>query len=100
LVEQQLEADTSSWRKPLEVAVGKHVERLAHAEHLGWCAERRANGWTFARERNNALKHHPLLVESSKVSQTDKEKDRSSARSIPDPLEIAMFKAAPVKVNP
>ena len=85
---------------PLKAAIKKHVDRLAQAEYLGWWAERRANGWSFAKDRNNALKHHPLMVDWSKLSHTDKDKDRSSAISIPELLEVAKFKAVPVKMTP
>jgi hypothetical protein len=76
-------------------AIEQHIERLARAEHLGWCAERRASGWTYAETRNDALQQHPLLVEWSKLPPADQEKDRHSVRSIPDWLQTAGFKAIP-----
>jgi hypothetical protein len=97
VTEPQEKGDTKEWQAPLVAAIEKHVDRIAQAEHLGWCAERRANGWSYAAQRNNPMKHHPLLVDWSRLSQTDKDKDRSSARSIPGILEVAGFKAVPVK---
>jgi hypothetical protein len=99
VVEPQREGATENWKKPLVAAIEAHVDRLAQAEHLGWCAERRANGWTFAKERNNTLKHHPLLADWADLSPTDRDKDRSSARSIPGLLDVAGFKAVPVKAS-
>jgi hypothetical protein len=86
-------ADDNSWKAPLGAAIEKHVERLAQAEHLAWCAERAANGWTYAETRDNSLKRHPLLADWATLSPSDQDKDRSSARSIPDLLEVAGFKA-------
>ena len=88
--------EDDSWMKPLTAAIEKHIERLAQAEHLGWCAERAASGWTYAETRDNNLKRHPLLTDWAKLSPADQDKDRSSARSIPDLLEVAGFKAVPV----
>ena len=88
--------DDGSWKAPLATTIKKHVDRLAKAEHLGWCSERVANGWTFAKQRDNSLKRHNLLVSWAQLTPTDQDKDRSSAVSIPDLLEIAKFKAVPV----
>lgn len=73
IVKPQEQDDDRSWVKPLTDAIEKHIDRLARAEHLGWCAERRANGWSFARERNNDRKHHPLLVDWSELTPSDRE---------------------------
>jgi hypothetical protein len=97
IVEPQEPGDTGGWREPLAAAIERHIERLAQSEHLGWCADRVANGWTYAGERNNDLKHHPLLVPWASLSSSNQDKDRSSVRAIPDLLEVARFKAVPVK---
>ena len=97
VVEPQREGDSRDWQRPLAETINRHVERLAQAEHLGWCSERRANGWSYARERDNVQKHHPLLVEWSALGPTDQDKDRSSVRAIPDLLVVAGFKAVPMK---
>ena len=96
VVREQQPNDGDSWVKPLTAAIEKHIDRLAQAEHLGWCADRRANGWTYAKERDNDRKHHPLLVDWAQLSESEREKDRSSARSIPGWLKVAGFKAVPV----
>jgi hypothetical protein len=100
VVEPQQPQDDGSWKAPLSAAIDKHIERLARAEHLGWCAERVANGWTYDKVRDNNAKHHPLLVPWAKLSPSDQEKDRVSAWSIPTLLEIAKFKAVPVQTRP
>jgi hypothetical protein len=95
VVVPQTPQDDGSWKKPLADAIEKHIERLAQAEHLGWCAERLANGWAYAETRDDNLKHHPMLVEWSRLSPADQDKDRNSARSIPGLLQVAGYKAAP-----
>lgn len=97
VVERQEAGDDGSWQAPLAAAIEHHLDRLAQAEHLGWCAERIASGWTYAPIRDDDHKRHPLLVEWSKLPMRDQDKDRSSVRSIPALLERAKFKAVPVK---
>jgi hypothetical protein len=93
VVSPQKPGDDQLWVEPLEDAIEKQIERLAQAEHLGWCAERRANGWSYAEVRDNDLKRHPLLVNWSELKPQEREKDRNSARSIPALLKVAGFKA-------
>lgn len=93
VVVPRTKTDDARWKQTLKEAIKKHVETLAQAEHLGWCAERIANGWTFASVRDNLLKHHPLLVDWAKLSESDQNKDRNSMRGIPAILEVAGFKA-------
>ena len=92
----QAQGDDGSWKRPLQEAIEKHIERLAQSEHLGWCAERYRNGWVYHETRNNDLKRHPLFVDWARLSPADREKDRHSARSIPGVLQVAGFKAVPV----
>ncbi len=97
ILETQQPADNGAWKVPLAAAIEKHIERLAQAEHLGWCAERFANGWTYDKVRDNNAKHHPLLVPWAKLALSDQEKDRTSVKGIPARLETARFKAVPAQ---
>jgi len=97
LIVPQTQGDDGSWRAPLESAIKKHIDRLAKAEHLGWCSERIANGWAFAPQRDNHQKRHNLLKPWAQLSPADQDKDRSGAVSIPELLETAKFKAVPIK---
>lgn len=99
-VERQQPNDDGSWKAELSAAIAKHLDRLALAEHLGWCAERISNGWKYAKERNDSFKLHPLLVDWTELSMAEQDKDRNSARSIIDLLEVAKFKAIPVLTPP
>jgi hypothetical protein len=98
-LEKRKRGDDGSWRHPLKAAIEKHVDTLAQAEHLGWWAERLANGWSYAKVRNNESKYHPLLVEWAKLSKADQDKDRVIARSIPAVLEVAGYKAVPIRLT-
>jgi len=45
--------------------------------------DRRRHNWTYAPLRDNARKHHPLLVPWEKLSEMEKEKDREVVRNLP-----------------
>jgi hypothetical protein len=97
VVERQQPNDDGSWKAILAAAIGKHIERLAQAEHLGWWAERVSNGWTYAEVRDDTLKRHNLLVDWAQLSFANQQKDRDSVRLIPERLDMAKFRAVPVK---
>lgn len=90
------DSSNPDWEERLKAVIIEHRERLAQAEHLGWNAERFANGWTFAKERNDQLKQHNLLVDWAKLSESDKDKDRENMDAIPAILKLAKYKAVPV----
>ncbi|SDX93693.1 RyR domain-containing protein [Allochromatium warmingii] len=58
------------------------VERLAVIEHQRWAAERYLDGWTYAPERNNALKQHPDLIPYAALNEAGKDKDRFAVRHL------------------
>ena len=99
VVEPQSVDDDGTWLPQLLAAIQKHLERLAQAEHLGWCAERKAAGWRYHPDRNDELRLHPSLVPWADLSLSDQDKDRSSVLSIPDWLRLAKFKAVPVAMR-
>jgi class 3 adenylate cyclase/tetratricopeptide (TPR) repeat protein len=68
------------------------VEELAKHEHERWRAERQRNGWTYADIRDNARKHHPLLVDWDHLSEVEKEKDRDTVRNLPILIDKAGFR--------
>jgi hypothetical protein len=69
----------------------KNIERLAELEHERWMRERRAQGWTYGRVRDNARKVHPALVPWAALDDDDKDKDRSAIRTLPATLHDAGF---------
>ena len=61
----------------------ERVEEASMHEHRRWMAERRRQGWTYAPVRDNARKHHPLIVDYEALPEVEKEKDRDAVRSVP-----------------
>lgn len=55
------------------------TEQLARNVHDIWAEGRIKDGWTYGPERNDALKHHPCLVDYSDLSDGEKEYDRNTA---------------------
>lgn len=72
------------YNKPLNET---NVEKMAEQEHERWMKERTDDGWVFGEKRNNFLKRHPLLVDWSKLSKADKDKDRDPIQNIPEILQ-------------
>jgi hypothetical protein len=89
----QRPGDDGSWKKPLSDDIQKHLDRLAIAEHLGWCEERGANGWSYGEVRDNNRKLHPALVPWAQLAPSDQDKDRSNVLSIVEFLGVAGYKA-------
>jgi len=40
----------------------KLSEQIAENVHEVWAASRMSEGWTYGKERNDALKQHPCLI--------------------------------------
>jgi class 3 adenylate cyclase len=75
---------------PSEVTLtDAQVEDLARREHDRWMASRRRDGWTYAARRDNARKHHPLLIPWEELSEPEREKDRDTIRNLPRLVERA-----------
>lgn len=97
VLKEAVPGESPEWQAAVSDAIERHVERLAQAEHLGWCAERVANGWTYDPVRNDDRKQHPLLVPWTELPLEEREKDKAIARWIPDILDLAKHKAVPVQ---
>jgi hypothetical protein len=59
------------------------LERLAELEHERWAEERQASGWRYAPVRDDEAKHHDLMVEWSKLTEEQRDKDREAVRNLP-----------------
>src|SRR5688500_13493368 len=55
------------------------TERLAENAHDLWAKERKAQGWTWGPERNDAEKRHPSLIPYSELPENEKKFDRETA---------------------
>ena len=56
------------------------VEDLARRSHEQWAADRLKDGWTYAPVRDNAQKHHPMLLPYEKLTEDGKEGNRGGCR--------------------
>ena len=68
------------------------VEAMAVREHDRWARERQRLGWTYGAVRDNARKHHPLLVPWEALDETEREKDRVTVKNLPWLVEKAGFR--------
>ena len=55
------------------------VEKMAKNVHEVWAQSRMEQGWTYGKERNDALKKHPCLVPYEDLLEIEKEYDRNTA---------------------
>jgi len=55
---------------------------LAQNEHIRWMNERLANGWIYGETRDDERKIQPLLVEWSKLPESEKKKDIEVVKNI------------------
>jgi hypothetical protein len=69
-----------------------HVESLAEAEHKGWEVQKRMEGWSYAPERDDVIRKHPLLAPYSEVPEEQKDKDRRTILNYPEYARKARFK--------
>ena len=54
-------------------------EQIAENVHEVWAASRMSEGWTYGKERNDALKQHPCLIPYDELPETEKDYDRNTA---------------------
>jgi hypothetical protein len=80
----------------LEAQFDRNIERLAEAEHDGWMAQRRRNGWRWAETRNDPLKLHPAILPYAKLTEREKGKDRNTIRHYSDFAARAGFRIVPI----
>jgi serine phosphatase RsbU (regulator of sigma subunit) len=74
----------------------KEVETMARVEHIRWSWDKRLNGWTYGRKRDNVAKKHPGLLPYEYLKESEKEKDRELVRLIPSLLKDIGYVAFPV----
>ncbi len=58
-------------------------EALSAAEHRRWVASRAVAGWRFGETRSESEYTHPSMVPWSRLSESEREKDRSVIRTMP-----------------
>jgi hypothetical protein len=67
------------------------IEKLAKMEHKRWMQEKLSNGWQYAKKTDRAKKLHKSLIAWGKLSEDEKEKDRSLVKGIPKILAKAGY---------
>ena len=77
----------------------KEVETMAKVEHIRWSWDKRLNGWTYGKKRDNINKIHPGLIPYEQLKDSEKEKDRELVRKIPSLLKDIGYVAYPVNPN-
>ena len=84
------------WRPSEIVITPEQVEAMAVHEHDRWAQDRQRQGWTYGSPRDNARKHHPLLVPWEALDEVEREKDRVTVRNVPWLVEKAGFRVRPL----
>lgn len=81
------------WDEP-HFNISPHIEMLAEMEHLRWLNEKIASGWRYGTVRDDRWWHkrHPSLIAYQDLSESEKEKDRNTVRSLPALLESVDLK--------
>ena len=55
------------------------AEQIAKNVHEVWAQNRIKQGWTYGKERSDALKQHPCLIPYEELSEEEKDYDRDTA---------------------
>ena len=83
--------------KPLALHIDdQEVETMARVEHLRWSWEKRLNGWSYGKTKDEGKKMHPGLIPYDELDEPEKEKDRELVRLIPAILQDINYEAYPV----
>lgn len=69
--------DTSDIQLPKELNV--LIEHMAKNVHEVWAQSRMEQGWTYGKERSDALKQHPCLIPYEELPEDEKAYDRDTA---------------------
>jgi len=75
-------APAGSPRPAIETFDDATLLALSKAEHDRWMSEKLANGWTCAPVRDNARKHHPMLIPFDQLPPEEQQKDTNVVNTI------------------
>lgn len=84
--EQQFDAETT--------------ETLARGEHWRWCVEQWAADWSFAEQRDDVRRLHPLLRNWNEIPVDDQQRNRDLVRRIPAIARKAGFHISREQIVP
>jgi len=74
----------------------EEIETMARVEHLRWSWEKRLNGWTYGKVKDERNRIHPDLIPYEELGEAEKEKDRELVRLIPGILRDIDYEAYPI----
>lgn len=69
--------DTSDVQLPEELSV--LIEQMAKNVHEVWAQNRINQGWSYGKQRNDELRHHPCLIPYEELPEVEKDYDRNTA---------------------
>jgi serine phosphatase RsbU (regulator of sigma subunit) len=72
------------------------IETMAIVEHIRWSWDKRLNGWTYDKIKEETKKTHPGLIPYNNLPESEKEKDRKLVRLIPSLLHDIDYEAVPI----
>lgn len=81
----------TDWDREPVVFTKEEVESLAEMEHERWCGERRAEGWSYGAQRDDARRVSPYLLPWVELPESVKDWNRATARGLPDFVARAGF---------
>jgi hypothetical protein len=82
----------------VQIFISEHLDLLAEAEHDGWADQKRMEGWTRGKKRDDVARVHDLLVPYAELPEEQKEKDRRTIRAYPAYARQAGFKIVPLSL--
>jgi len=74
----------------------EEIETMAMVEHLRWSWEKRLNGWTYGKVRDEKNRIHPDLIPYNELGEAEKAKDRELVKMIPAILRDINYEVYPV----
>ena len=77
----------------------EEIETMARVEHIRWAWEKRLNGWSYGKVKDDIRKTHPSLIPYDQLSESEKQKDRELVKLIPAFLHDIDYEAYPVSPN-
>jgi hypothetical protein len=78
----------------------ENMEMLAQLEHRRWLADKYLAGYSHGKVRDEDHMLHPDLIPWEELSETDRDKDRSNIRQIPDLMAMQELKICRVEPAP
>ena len=78
----------------------ENLEILAQLEHRRWLADKYLAGYSYGKVRDEDHMLHPDLIPWEELSETDKDKDRSNIRQIPELMAMQGLKIVRAEPTP